>query len=352
MQDKRLIIDCRPTGYAKVSSVLNGIFNFSMSLIIILFSLPVFLILSLIIKLQDRGPVFYKGVRLGLNKKPFIMYKFRTLVPDAEKLIGAEILSSKHKLETLSGRFLRDTRLDELPQLINILRGDMDFLGPRPERPVIYEKFCKHIKGYDKRFSVKPGLIGYSQLFTPHSAPKKIRTLIDNTLLKSKQNFISDLSLIFFTILIVTRTVIYKMAKYIWRDLLKSKVLRLYKEKRVHERMRPKEAKVFIGSKIGEQEVFTDEAQLIDVNEEAFLIYSNHKINSDNAVFKLQINHESGRGNRKRKKTAICTGEIYRETEINSSQAKYAYVIRYTPISPLNHYVLHTYFLSQSMSLI
>lgn len=154
------------SGYLIRSSRINRMFNFILALSLIIISLPGSLIIYLIIRLVDGKPVFYRGIRLGLEKRPFFMYKFRTLKQGAEKEIGAALFSEsgKNNLETTLGRFLRSTRLDELPQLFNILRGDMDFLGPRPERPVVYEKYCRNIPGYDKRFSVKPGMIGYSQL--------------------------------------------------------------------------------------------------------------------------------------------------------------------------------------------
>ena len=150
---------------------INSLFNKITAAILILLSLPVFIIAPIIIKLVDKGPAFYAGSRLGKNKKEFIMYKFRTLAVNAEAQIGASLVSTSNlKLETPIGKFLRETRLDELPQLINVLKGDMDIIGPRPERQVVYDEMCKQIPWYDKRFAVRPGVIGYSQLFTPHSA--------------------------------------------------------------------------------------------------------------------------------------------------------------------------------------
>src|SRR4030042_5740158 len=164
-------------GYSKLPFFINSTFNSLLSLVLIIFSLPLMVIIALIVKIKDGGPVLYKGVRLGINKTPFIMYKFRTLSKDADKIIGAELLTaeiaSTKKLVTHFGKYLRDTRLDELPQLFNILKGDMDFVGPRPERPEIYENICSHIRNYDRRFAVKPGLIGYAQLFTPPMTPKR-----------------------------------------------------------------------------------------------------------------------------------------------------------------------------------
>ena len=148
--------------------------------IFLLISLPLFIVVPVIIKLQDGGPVFYISRRMGKDKQLFNIYKFRSLAPQAEQKIGAQLLHHSHQEETRVGRFLRDTRIEEIPQLLNVILGHMQFLGPRPERPSLYAVQCAHIPGYDRRFAVKPGLFGYSQIFTPHSTPKRIRTRIDN----------------------------------------------------------------------------------------------------------------------------------------------------------------------------
>ncbi len=338
-------------GYAKVSFVLNTIFNTFFSLLLIILSITLLLIITLIIKLQDGGPILYKGIRLGLNKKPFVMYKFRTLVPGAEKIIGAEIMTEKqhNHLETASGKFLRETRLDELPQLFNILKGDMDFLGPRPVRPAVYEKFCKNIKGYDKRFSVKPGLIGYSQLFTPHSAPKRIRALIDNKFLSKKQKFMWDTIIIFYTILVVITKIFREIGKYFWNSLLKIKILGRYKEKRTLTRKKIKGARIYIKSNCDKEGIFTDASKLLDINEEAILIHSNSNLEDKELILKMEIDHRTKPWKKCKRKFAICFGELYRASEIENDQFKYSYVIKYTPVSPLNYYRVHEYFLSQSM---
>ena len=121
--------------------------------------------------------------------KTFQIYKIRTLATKAESDFANKILSPDSNLELTFGRFLRETRLDELPQLLNILKGDMNILGPRPIRKTIYEKNCKKIKNYGCRFVVKPGLLGLSQILNPHSAPKRIRAVIDqNFVLKIREN--------------------------------------------------------------------------------------------------------------------------------------------------------------------
>lgn len=164
----------------KIDLIFDRVFNVFGALVALIATSPLFIILPVLIKLDDPGgPVFYRGERLGLRKRRFTIYKFRSLRVDAAKFLGSDLVSQGHSVETRIGGFLRDTRLDELPQLFNVLRGDMNLVGPRPEREEVYESACKTIPGYDVRFSVRPGVIGYSQVFTPHRTYKRLRSLID-----------------------------------------------------------------------------------------------------------------------------------------------------------------------------
>ena len=124
---------------------------------------PFTLIASLFVKL-DGGPIFYSQERLTKDNKPFKILKFRTMVPDAEKLCGPVLAGENDPRITKVGRFLRFMRMDELPQLINVIKGDMSFVGPRPERPFFVEQFEKEIPEYRYRTAVKAGLTGLAQV--------------------------------------------------------------------------------------------------------------------------------------------------------------------------------------------
>ncbi len=137
------------------------------------------LIIAAAIKLTSKGPVFYKQTRYTKDKKTFEIYKFRTMIPDAEKLSGPVFAQKDDPRITKVGKILRSCRLDELPQLINIFKGDMSVVGPRPERPVFVEQFEKEIENYDYRFRVKAGLTALSHVYGRYSTYIHDRTCYD-----------------------------------------------------------------------------------------------------------------------------------------------------------------------------
>ena len=121
------------------------------------------LVIAVLIKLDSKGPVIFKQERLGKDGKPFTMYKFRSMCTCAEQN-GPQWAEKDDDRCTRVGRILRKTRLDELPQFWNILKGDMSLVGPRPERPYFYEEFEKYIHGFHHRLVVRPGLTGWAQV--------------------------------------------------------------------------------------------------------------------------------------------------------------------------------------------
>jgi lipopolysaccharide/colanic/teichoic acid biosynthesis glycosyltransferase len=125
---------------------------------------PVFLIVAALIKSNSRGPVFFGQERVGKDGKLFKMYKFRTMVIDAEKKTGPVWAAENDPRITAVGRFLRKNRIDEFPQLLNVIRGNMTMVGPRPERPFFVDHFMERIPGYSRRLDVTPGITGLAQL--------------------------------------------------------------------------------------------------------------------------------------------------------------------------------------------
>ena len=135
-----------------------------LALIALILASPIMLVTALLIKLDSEGPVFYLQERVTENGRKFYCYKFRTMVKDAEKLTGPTLATENDPRITRVGRFLRATRIDELPQLINVLKGDMSLVGPRPERPFFVEKFTDEVPEYALRLKLKSGLTGLAQV--------------------------------------------------------------------------------------------------------------------------------------------------------------------------------------------
>lgn len=143
---------------------LKKTMDIALALFGIIVFLPFGLIIALLIKLESKGPIFYTQERVGQNGKPFKIIKFRSMVNDAEKNATPQWAQKNDPRITRLGRFLRETRLDEVPQLINILKGEISFVGPRPERPYFVSELEKSIPFYSQRHVTKPGLSGWAQI--------------------------------------------------------------------------------------------------------------------------------------------------------------------------------------------
>ncbi|HHQ2480337.1 TPA: sugar transferase [Bacillus cereus] len=138
-------------------------FDMCFSTTLLILTLPIMLISAILIKIDSKGSVLYTQERVGVNGDLFKLMKFRSMIHEAEK--DGERWAEKNDLRiTKVGRFIRRTRIDELPQLINVIKGDMSIIGPRPERPVFTEKFEKNYPGFKKRLIIKPGLTGWAQV--------------------------------------------------------------------------------------------------------------------------------------------------------------------------------------------
>tara|TARA_B100000686_G_scaffold61952_1_gene66509 strand:- start:158 stop:1567 length:1410 start_codon:yes stop_codon:yes gene_type:complete len=146
------------------NTLLKRASDIFLSGIAILTTLPIMLLISIVVKLGSRGPLLYKQERMGLDREVFIMYKFRSMKIGAENQTGPVWAKQDDDRKTLVGSFLRSTSLDELPQLFNVLMGQMSLVGPRPERPVFVEQFKKSIPFYMHRLKMKAGLTGWAQV--------------------------------------------------------------------------------------------------------------------------------------------------------------------------------------------
>ncbi|MCI9570828.1 MAG: sugar transferase [Lachnospiraceae bacterium] len=164
----------------------------------LLITSPFFVLIAFMIKATDGGPVFYKQTRLTKDKKEFMIYKFRTMIQDAEKDGRAHMAMEGDERILPVGRFLRATRLDELPQLINILRGEMSMVGPRPERPELAEEIEKELPEFAYRLKVKAGLTGYAQIYGKYNTTAYDKLKLDLTYIRN-YSFFLDLKLMIMT---------------------------------------------------------------------------------------------------------------------------------------------------------
>jgi sugar transferase (PEP-CTERM system associated) len=171
----------------------------------LIISSPIMTLIALAIKLESSGPVFYRQERMGKHGKPFMLLKFRSMREDAEKETGPVWAEEGDKRVTRVGKIIRTLRLDEIPQLINVLRGEMSFVGPRPERPHFVEDLKNEIPFYDKRHAAKPGITGWAQIKYPYGASRNDaseKLKYDLYYIKNMSPFL-DLEILFQTLKIV-----------------------------------------------------------------------------------------------------------------------------------------------------
>ncbi len=185
-------------GLAWDQQVIKRIEDIIVSGALLIITSPLFLIFSIAIKMTDGGPVFYTQDRLTKDGKVFKIYKFRTMVVDAEQKSGPVKAEENDPRILPIGRFLRATRLDELPQFINILKGDMSMVGPRPERPELAEVITKHIPEFEFRLKVKAGLTGYAQIYGRYCTTSYEKLKLDLTYI-CNYSILQDLKLIIMT---------------------------------------------------------------------------------------------------------------------------------------------------------
>ena len=163
---------------------------------------PIMLAVAAAIKLEDGGPVFYKQDRLTRGGREFKILKFRSMIVDAEKYAGAVLASGDDPRITRVGKVIRATRLDELPQLLNILKGDMSIVGPRPERKCLADEITKELPEFPYRLKVRGGLTGYAQIFGKYNTSAYDKLRLDLIYIEN-YSLLLDFKLIILTLRII-----------------------------------------------------------------------------------------------------------------------------------------------------
>jgi lipopolysaccharide/colanic/teichoic acid biosynthesis glycosyltransferase len=171
-------------------------FDFAVSFLSLIIGLPILIVVAIGVYLQDRGPVFFKQKRVGLNRKPFFILKFRSMFVDAEKRGGFSTEDNDPRITTI-GKMIRKSSLDEVPQLINVLKGEMSLVGPRPDVP---EQECLYsAEEWRQRCSVRPGITGLAQATLRSSCTPEKRKELD-LLYVREHTFLNDMKIILLTI--------------------------------------------------------------------------------------------------------------------------------------------------------
>lgn len=193
---------CRNLGLTKMQKLVKRIGDILISSVgIILFS-PIMLVTAIAIRLYDGGPALYKQTRVTIDDKPFQIMKFRSMIVDAEKDGKARLSTENDDRITPVGKFIRATRIDELPQFFNVFKGDMSMVGPRPERPEIIKEYVKEIPEFAYRTRVKAGLTGYAQVYGKYNTTNLDKLKLDMIYVE-KGAILMDLKLIFLTLKVI-----------------------------------------------------------------------------------------------------------------------------------------------------
>ncbi|MBL0060456.1 MAG: sugar transferase [bacterium] len=164
------MIEIRRDLLTPIEAILKRLFDVSVSFFLLVLTLPLWALVAFLIVVDSKGPVFFAQTRVGIRGEKFLMLKFRSMIPDAELKTGPILVTKGDARITRIGKYLRSTRIDELPQLLNVLIGQMSLVGPRPERPEFIEEFARTSPLFKRRLNIKPGLTGWAQVHLQYDA--------------------------------------------------------------------------------------------------------------------------------------------------------------------------------------
>jgi exopolysaccharide biosynthesis polyprenyl glycosylphosphotransferase len=200
--DDTLAFEVGPSGIPAHLAWAKRLMDIGFALAGLALTLPLYPLVAAAVALSSPGPVFYRQARVGLGGRVYTMWKFRTMVADAEAATGAVLAKADDPRVTPVGRVLRRFRLDELPQLLNVLAGSMSVVGPRPERPEFAREYARMVPYYEHRHHLKPGLTGLAQLSVRYDTPVEEKLRYD-LLYAKRYSLLLDLRIIFLTAKVV-----------------------------------------------------------------------------------------------------------------------------------------------------
>ncbi|MBY6037220.1 sugar transferase [Fictibacillus nanhaiensis] len=200
--DDMMVFSIAPAKQSNLQKGAKRVFDVVGALLLLLVSSPIILALCILIPLTSKGPAFYRQERIGLNGKPYAMYKFRSMKLHAEKETGPVLAGDNDPRISKIGHFIRATRLDELAQLVNVIRGEMSIVGPRPERDYFIQQFIKQVPDYNVRLSVKPGITGLAQVFGKYATSVEDKLRYDLMYIRDS-SLMLDLKILLQTIRVV-----------------------------------------------------------------------------------------------------------------------------------------------------
>jgi lipopolysaccharide/colanic/teichoic acid biosynthesis glycosyltransferase len=326
------------TGYKVENAALYRAWNVALaSLLLIIFAMPLAVIALALWATQGR-PIFYRGARLGKDQKPFHIYKFRTLRETAAILTSNQVLPARSGMETPLGGILRECRVDEIPQLLNVLRGEMNIFGPRPVRPELANQIMNAIPDYAGRFTVKPGIVGHVQALMTHRTPKRVRSLYNGYLVRQHACIWKE----FIILCLIGWGVVRSMAKMSAAHVQAVNERKFGRERRKARRVKPQQT---IVSAIGHDNTVR-KATLIDINDEAFAIGTDQPVVGGQYSFALTRALRPGRI-----KIARCKGVIRPIPAGPASSLggmQHRYLVNITQVSQLNDYLIDRYFRGNS----
>ena len=195
-------LELPPPGSWWTQALIKRGFDIAASVCLLALTAPLIVLASILIRLTSSGAVLFRQERVGAGGVVFTIYKLRTMREDAEKESGPVLAAEDDPRVTWLGRFMRAARMDELPQLINVLKGDMSLVGPRPERPHFVSKYSERIPGYELRLSVRPGVSGLAQVCGRYSTSAE-RKLRYDLMYISNHSFFGDVWILLRTVLVI-----------------------------------------------------------------------------------------------------------------------------------------------------